>query len=93
MLKFISREINSERNIVAPILNDVIRSYGDNVQCNPTSAKILRQNYNPDWEKKYSWLLYQDGRMFCKLCTAAKKDNVFAKTGAGKCNSVVYLYC
>ena len=24
--------------------------------------------------------------MFCKICSAAKKDNVFAKTGAGKRN-------
>ena len=47
----------------------------------PATKIVLR--YNSNWEKTYSWLLHKDGRMFCRLCTAAKKDNSFAKEGAG----------
>jgi hypothetical protein len=39
-----------------------------------SSTKIERRNHNG-----HCWLVYQYGRMLCKVCIAASQENMFAK--------------
>jgi hypothetical protein len=68
-----------------PIINDILCkvTVGVNVASAEKGLKIVRSTYNVRWEKTYAWLVHENGRMFCKVCIATKKDNVFAKDGAG----------
>jgi hypothetical protein len=98
MLKYIKRtvsttHIDSEKDIVAPLLNDIVCRVTAN-SCKPGAKTIgpTGRAYNADWEKKYGWLLYENGRMFCKICVAAKKDNRFAKDGAGTFENNTLLF-
>ena len=37
------------------------------------------RSFHHEWLGTYKWLRFQDGKMTCALCVAAKKDNVFTK--------------
>lgn len=41
-----------------------------------------RRGYVLSWKNNYTWLDYNDGKMFCSLCRSNKKKNVFATSGS-----------
>jgi len=67
MWKFIrpKSDINPEKDVVAPILHDLISRVTSMSLETSRPAKIVRQNYSStvvlqfflNWEKKYPWLL------------------------------------
>jgi len=81
MLKFISwkTKINSERDIVIPILNNLICKVTVILSTTPVSMKIARQNGNLNWEEKYPWLLYQKGcfrKNWCRCNNSMMKRHI-----------------
>ena len=91
------RHINVKKDIVAPIINDLLCNVVKaNTATKVPSTKIVLK-YNSNWDKTwaYSWVTHKDGRMFCKVCSAANKDNrltCFAKEGAG-IPTALYFSC
>jgi hypothetical protein len=95
MLKFVRRNTDPVKDIVVPIIDDLICKVVTSSATRPTNTKETKsvQRYNSTWEKKFSWLLYKDGRMYCTVCTAARKENTFAREGAGNYHGLNVFCC
>lgn len=61
--------------IIDGILTDIFEK--------PRVEKATRRIYRPEWQQGFPWLVYEEGRMFCKLCRLYKSGTVFGTNGAG----------
>jgi hypothetical protein len=62
-------QLDAKRDIVVPILSDILSQ----VILRSSEAMTSSRSFRVEWQQKYDWLLFEDGKMFCKLCINSKE--------------------
>ena len=57
----------------------------------PPRKKVKK--FQDDWLREYTWLEYEDGKMYCTICKKNKKTNTFTKGCADTQHSSLTRHC